>query len=70
MAKIILAPEESFEHFHSEDSTTILLEGMANYRAGDTEYPLTQHVSVLTPANQSHTITNTGKMDCMFDCGH
>ena len=70
MAKIILEAKESFEHFHSEDSTTTLLEGSANYRSGDTEYPLQYGVSVLTPANQSHTITNSGTMECMFGCSH
>lgn len=70
MAKIILAPNESFEHFHSEASTTTLLEGSANYRSGDTECALERYVPVLTPANQSHTITNTSDMECMFGCGH
>lgn len=70
MAKIILAPNESFEHFHSEDSTTTLLEGNANYRSGTIEHPLEPDVPVLTPANQSHTITNTGDRDCMFGCSH
>ena len=70
MAKIILAPKESFEHFHSVDSITVLLEGMANYRTADTEYPLIKDVPVLTPAGQSHTITNTGQTDCMFGCSH
>ena len=70
MAKIILAPNESFEHFHSEDSTTTLLKGSAHYRSGDIERSLEQDVPVLTPANQSHTITNTGEMECMFGCGH
>lgn len=70
MAKIILAPNESFEHFHSEDSTTILLDGSANYRAGSVEYALQRDVPVLTPANQSHSIINTGAMECMFGCSH
>ena len=70
MAKIILAPNESFEHFHSEDSTTTLLEGSANYRAGNVEYALQPDVTVLTAANLSHSITNTGAMECMFHCGH
>ncbi len=70
MAKIILAPNESFEHFHSEDSTTILLEGSARYRMGTLEHPLQRDMPVLTPANQSHTITNTGDRECMFGCSH
>ena len=70
MAKIILAPNESFEHFHSEDSTTTLLEGAANYRSGSIVHSLKRNVPVLTPANQSHTITNTGDVECMFGCSH
>lgn len=70
MAKIILAPNESFEHFHSEDSTTTLLEGSAHYCMGSIEHPLKRDVAVLTPANQSHSITNMGEMECMFECGH
>ncbi len=70
MAKIILAPKESFEHFHSEDSTTTLLEGSAHYRAGNIEFTLKCDVPVLTHANQSHIITNIGDMECMFGCSH
>lgn len=70
MAKIILEPNESFEHFHSEDSSSVLLEGSADYRMGSIEHPLERNVPVLTPANQSHTITNTGSKECMFGCSH
>ena len=70
MAKIILERNEAFEHFHSEDSTTILLEGSANYRLGEIEYPLEHNLPVLTPANQSHTIINTGFGECVFGCAH
>lgn len=70
MAKIILAQNESFEHFHSEESSTILLEGSAHYRMGDIEHTLEHNMPVLTPANQSHTITNTGNGECMFGCSH
>lgn len=70
MAKIILAPNESFEHFHSEDSTTTLLEGKAHYKMGDIEHELEPNVTVLTPANLSHILTNTGDMECIIGCGH
>lgn len=70
MAKIILAPNESFEHFHSEKSTTTLLQGSANYRAGDIERNLKIDETILTPANQSHILTNTGYDDCIIGCGH
>lgn len=70
MAKIILEQNESFEHFHSEDSSTILFEGSANYRIGDIEYPLERNVPVLTPANRSHILTNTGSLECVIQCAH
>lgn len=70
MAKIILAPNESFEHFHSEESSTILMEGSAQYRMGDIERVLERNVPILTPANKSHIITNTGYGECVFGCNH
>ena len=70
MAKIILEENESFEHFHSEDSMTILLEGEAHYRMGSVERSLEPGVSVLTPANQSHILTNTGHAECVISCKH
>lgn len=70
MAKIILEPNETFEHFHSEGSTTTLLKGRAHYRAGNVAYDLERDVTVLTPANQSHILTNTGDAECIIGCGH
>lgn len=70
MAKIILAPNESFEHFHSEESTTVLLQGSARYETGNRSQEMETNVTILTPAHQSHTITNTGNMECIFGCGH
>lgn len=70
MAKIILEPNESFEHFHSEASTTVLLAGKAHYKMGNIEQMLEYNVPVLTPAHQSHIITNKGNMECVFGCSH
>lgn len=70
MAKIILEPNETFEHFHSEVSTTTLLEGRAHYRAGDIERDLERGIAILTPANQSHILTNTGEAACILGCSH
>ncbi len=70
MAKIILEQNESFEHFHSEKSTTTLLKGNASYRAGDIECNLEIGETILTPANQSHILTNTGYDECIIGCGH
>lgn len=70
MAKIILEPNESFEHFHSEKSSTILLDGSAFYRSGNVECFLERNIEMLTPANQSHTLTNTGQTECIIGCNH
>ncbi len=70
MAKIILEPKESFEHYHNESSSTILLSGSAYYSAGNVAHALEVDVPVLTPANQSHILTNTGDVDCIIGCSH
>ncbi len=70
MAKIILEPNEVFEHFHSEPSTTTLLSGRAHYRMEDVETELELNVPVLTPATKSHILTNTGNTECVIGCFH
>lgn len=70
MAKIILEPNEVFEHFHSEASTTTLLEGNATYKSGDFEKQLELNIPILTPPNRSHILTNTGNLECVLGCGH
>lgn len=70
MAKIILEPNEVFEHFHSEPSTTTLLSGCAHYRMEDVEKELELNVPVLTPATKSHILTNTGSTECVIGCHH
>jgi quercetin dioxygenase-like cupin family protein len=70
MAKIILEAKESFEHFHSEESTTTLLKGSAHYRSGNIEHNLELGETILTPANQSHILTNIGYDECIIGCAH
>ncbi len=70
MAKIILEPNEVFEHYHSEPSTTVLLSGRAHYRMGDIDKELELNVPALTPAVQSHILTNIGSTECMIGCHH
>lgn len=70
MARIILETNESFEHFHSEASSTVLLSGSANYRTDDTVLDLEINVPVLTPATKSHILTNTGQGECVIGCNH
>ncbi|MCH5716700.1 cupin domain-containing protein [Niabella hibiscisoli] len=70
MAKIILEPNEVFEHFHSEASTTTLLSGSAHYSTDEVEQELQLNEVVLTPANKSHILTNIGTIDCIIGCSH
>jgi hypothetical protein len=70
MAKIILEPNEVFEHFHTEESTTTLLSGRAHYRTDNLEKDLELNVPILTPATKSHILTNTGSTECVLGCGH
>jgi mannose-6-phosphate isomerase-like protein (cupin superfamily) len=69
MAKIILEPNEIFEHFHSDDSFTTLLAGEAKFTSSGDSFPLQLNIPVITKASQSHTIQNTGITDCIFLCG-
>lgn len=70
MAKISLDPNEIFEHFHSESSFTILLEGKAAYLIDGIEKELTIDDTIVTPANTSHTLKNIGSATCVLECGH
>lgn len=70
MAKIILEPNEAFEHFHSEASTTTLLSGSVLYRMGDFEKHLKINETILTPATKSHILLNTGSVECVVGCSH
>jgi hypothetical protein len=70
MAKIILEPNETFEHFHSEASSTILLSGKAHYRMEEVEQNLELNIPVLTPPLKSHILTNIGSGECILGCSH
>jgi len=70
MAKIVLDPQESFEHFHSEDSYTVLLQGEAIYIVDGKEQELQVDAPIFTPANRSHILRNIGNIECILGCGH
>jgi mannose-6-phosphate isomerase-like protein (cupin superfamily) len=70
MAKIILEPGEVFEHFHSESSQTVLLEGRVQMAFGEKMIPLVVNQAVNVPAQQSHTLTNSGATDAVVWCTH
>jgi mannose-6-phosphate isomerase-like protein (cupin superfamily) len=70
MAKIILEPGEVFEHFHSESSQTVLLEGRVQMTFGSHHLSLVQNEVVPVPAHQSHTLTNVGLTEAVVWCSH
>ena len=70
MAIIILEPGEEFEHCHSTESTTYLIEGRIKYRSEGKSYLLKKGQKVSTPANKWHTLENVGKTAAKFGCGH
>jgi quercetin dioxygenase-like cupin family protein len=69
MAKIILEPNESFEHYHTSLSSTTLLTGTATYEIDGLERNLEIGKKVMTPGQKSHVIRNKGFTECVIDCG-
>lgn len=70
MAKIILEPFETFEHFHNVESTTTLINGAARCKVGGEYNILELQKPLIIPANQSHMIENIGSTPCVLECGH
>lgn len=70
MAQIILDPGETFEHFHSCESESILLEGEARLIVGGRVEPLVPGRVVTIPADTPHTLENTGGAPARFACVH
>ena len=70
MAKITLEKDEVFEHFHSDVSKTILLDGKAELVIGSTTMNLEMDRPVVVPANTSHTIKNCGATPAVINCLH
>lgn len=70
MAKIILAPHEEFEHYHSDISFTKLLSGQAVFQDNTRKIFLKIGESIKSFANKSHTIKNIGNSECTLSCWH
>jgi mannose-6-phosphate isomerase-like protein (cupin superfamily) len=70
MAKIILEPGEVFEHFHSESSQTVLLEGLVQMTFGNNHLSLIPNEAVPVSAHQSHILTNVGTTEAVVWCDH
>lgn len=70
MAKIILEPGESFEHSHTENSITVLIEGRAKYTDKSISKELDLSEILITPPNISHLLENIGDVECVLKCSH
>lgn len=60
MAIITLAPNESFEHYHSGASTTIHIAGDIEISFGDTRRRMAAGEAIAVPRDAPHTLTNVG----------
>ncbi len=70
MASILLAPGESFEHFHRHPSYTILVSGDVRFITQLESRRLNVGERVYVDANHSHTIVNIGNESAQIDCVH
>lgn len=68
--RMTLAPGEVFEHAHSGDSVTTLVEGSADLVMGGERTALVVGVPTPIPARVSHVIVNTGPSPAVMDCTH
>ena len=70
MAKIILQRDEEFEHFHSLESKTILLEGDVELSCKGDIQKLRVNMEVVIPAKIAHTVKNVGNCQAVIECQH
>lgn len=70
MAKIILVSGESFEHYHGEESITLLEKGKARFTCLNISKELRLGEAVTIPPNVSHILENIGDTECILDCSH
>ncbi len=70
MAKIILQPNEVFEHSHNEESFTKLLSGKATYEDSKQKIELPLNEAIKIAPMQSHKVKNIGTGECTIECWH
>ena len=70
MATILLEQGESFEHFHTASSGTVLREGRARLHMNGRMLDLQRDVAVVVPADTSHTLVNIGPGTAVISCIH
>jgi mannose-6-phosphate isomerase-like protein (cupin superfamily) len=68
--RMTLAPGEVFEHAHSTDSVTTLIEGSVELLVDDTVTALVVGVPTTIPASVSHVLRNVGARPAVIDCLH
>jgi mannose-6-phosphate isomerase-like protein (cupin superfamily) len=70
MAQIILEPGEEFEHQHTVESTTSLVEGRVHVVYGDISRELVSGEAIDIPADTPHIFTNLGSAPALLNCIH
>lgn len=70
MALIILDEGERFEHYHTDKSQTILIDGTAVMEIGSDIIKLKRDVAVDVDENIPHTLVNTGSGKATIGCIH
>jgi len=69
VADIVLEPGEVFEHSHSAESRTTLLEGVIEFEVAGTTRRLCLGEAVIVPAGVRHVSTNVGSVPARIGCG-
>jgi len=70
MAKIILEPNESFEHIHSDDSYTSLVKGKGALKMNGKIISMKAGEIIKVPAGVTHTVVNEGMALLTLKCVH
>ena len=65
-----LAPGEVFEHAHSGESVTMLIEGSVDMLIEGRRTALVAGVPTTVPAHVSHVLVNTGVVPAVIECVH
>jgi len=70
MAKIILLPDEQFEHSHNVESESKLINGIVKFTIDGSTIKLKVGDAIKIPANKLHCIHNIGQTEAIIDCLH
>jgi len=70
MARIILEPEEKFEHFHDVASISQLIQGNVELSYNNNRFVMDVGEALEIPPNVIHCMTNLGKDIAIMNCAH